>query len=125
MARRSAGCCRAKLNVAIMTDLVTAANRGIERRRSAERVERTAPQLADDIDDLGAAGYLAAHSVPIIGPEVGAALLGLLRRLETLLKVYPPPDTVEVYRLALYFVVQVAAEHQKAFCARLDELLDD
>ena len=38
---------------------------------------------------------------------------------------YPLPPTVEVYRLALHLVLQVAAEHQRAFCAKLEEALGE
>jgi hypothetical protein len=81
------------------------------------------PALVNDIDETGAGGFLAAHHVPIIGPEIGMNLIRVVRRLEVVQQVYPPPPTVEVYRLCLHLLLQVAAEHQRAFCARLEQAL--
>jgi hypothetical protein len=67
----------------------------------------------------------AAHHVPIIGPDMGIELIKVVKRLEIVHGVYPLPPTVEVYRLALHLVLQVAAEHQRAFCAKLEEALGE
>ena len=81
------------------------------------------PGLVDDIDAEGAGGFLAAHHVPIISPDIGIELIKVVKRLETVQQVYPLPPTVDVYRLALHLVLQVAAEHQRAFCERLEQAL--
>jgi hypothetical protein len=81
------------------------------------------PGLVNDIDETGAGGFLAAHHVPIIGPDMGIELIKVVKRLEVVQQVYPLPPTVEVYRLALHLVLQVAAEHQRAFCAKLEQAL--
>lgn len=80
--------------------------------------------LVNDIDEEGAGAFLAAHNVPIVAPEIGTALIGIVKRIEVVRQVYPLPPTVEVYRLALHLVLQVAAEHQRAFCVRLERMLD-
>ena len=79
------------------------------------------PGLVDDIDAEGAGGFLAAHHVPIISPDIGIELIKVVKRLEVVQQVYPLPPTVEVYRLALHLVLQVAAEHQRAFCEKLEQ----
>ena len=81
------------------------------------------PGLVDDIDAEGAGGFLAAHYVPIISPDIGIELIKVVKRLEIVQQVYPLPPTVDVYRLALHLVLQVAAEHQRAFCERLEQAL--
>lgn len=81
------------------------------------------PGLVDDIDEKGAGDFLAAHHVPIIGPDIGTEVIKVVKRLEAVSQVYPLPPTVEVYRLALHLVLQVAAEHQRAFCAKLERVL--
>jgi hypothetical protein len=84
---------------------------------------QASPGLVDDIDAEGAGGFLAAHHVPIISPDIGIELIKVVKRLETVQQVYPLPPTVDVYRLALHLVLQVAAEHQRAFCERLEQAL--
>ena len=81
------------------------------------------PGLVDDIDAEGAGGFLAAHYVPIISPDIGIELIKIVKRLEIVQQVYPLPPTVDVYRLALHLVLQVAAEHQRAFCEKLEQAL--
>ena len=81
------------------------------------------PGLVDDIDGTGAGDFLAAHHVPIISPDIGIELIKVVKRLETVQQVYPLPPTVDVYRLALHLVLQVAADHQRAFCTKLDQAL--
>ena len=83
----------------------------------------TEPGLVNDIDEKGAGGFLAAHHVPIISPDIGVELIRVVKRLEVVEKVYPLPPTVDVYRLALHLVLQVAAEHQGAFCTKLERVL--
>src|ERR1035441_3005292 len=90
-----------------------------------EQPTQAVPGLVDDIDAEGAGGFLAAHHVPIISPDIGIELIKVVKRLEVVQQVYPLPPTVEVYRLALHLVLQVAAEHQRAFCAKLEEALGD
>src|ERR1022692_2443280 len=81
------------------------------------------PGLVNDIDGTGAGDFLAAHHVPIISPDIGIELIKVVKRLEVVQQVYPLPPTVDVYRLALHLVLQVAAEHQRAFCERLEQAL--
>jgi hypothetical protein len=81
------------------------------------------PGLVNDIDEKGAGIFLAADHVPIIGPEMGAELIKIVKRLEAVRPVYSLPPTVDVYRLALHLILQVAAEHQRAFCAKLEREL--
>jgi hypothetical protein len=81
------------------------------------------PGLVDDIDAEGAGDFLAAHHVPIISPDIGIELIKVVKRLEIVQQVYPLPPTVDVYRLALHLVLQVAAEHQHAFCEKLEQAL--
>ena len=117
-----------ELNDAKFADLISAANRGTGRQGPAHAPPTAAealPGLVNDIDETGAGGFLAAHHVPIIGPEMGLELIKVVKRLEVVHGVYPLPPTVEVYRLALHLVLQVAAEHQRAFCAKLEEALGD
>lgn len=85
--------------------------------------DQAIPGLVNDIDEKGAGDFLASHHVPIIGPEMGMALINVVKRLEVVQKVYPLPPTVDVYRLALHLVLQVAAEHQRAFCTKLEQAL--
>jgi hypothetical protein len=63
--------------------------------------------------------------VPIVSPDIGVELIKIVKRLDIVAQVYPLPPTVEVYRLALYLLLQVAAEHQRAFCAKLEEALGE
>ena len=111
------------LNAARLTDLMSAANRGIGRQGPGPGPApvQAIPGLVNDIDETGAGGFLAAHHVPIIGPDMGIELIKVVKRLEVVHGVYPLPPTVEVYRFALHLVLQVAAEHQRAFCAKLEE----
>ena len=115
------------LNVARLTDLMSAANRGIGRQGPGPgpAPAQAIPGLVNDIDETGAGGFLAAHHVPIIGPDMGIELIKVVKRLEVVHGVYPLPPTVEVYRLALHLVLQVAVEHQRAFCAKLEEALGE
>src|ERR1035441_1550345 len=99
------------LNAARLTDLMSAANRGIGRQSPGHTPVQAIPGLVNDIDETGAGGFLAAHHVPIIGPDMGIELIKVVKRLEVVHGVYPLPPTVEVYRLALHLVLQVAAEH--------------
>ena len=62
-------------------------------------------------------------TVPIISPDIGIELIKVVKRLEVVQQVYPLPPTVDVYRLALHLVLQVAAEHQRAFCEKLEQAL--
>jgi hypothetical protein len=110
-----------ELNAARVADLISAANRGIGHQGPSP--VQAIPGLVNDIDETGAGGFLAAHHVPIIGPEMGIELIKVVKRLEVVYQVYPLPPTVEVYRLALYLVLQVAAEHQRAFCSKLEQAL--
>jgi hypothetical protein len=114
-----------ELNDARVADLISAANRGIGRQGSGPAPTQAIPGLVNDIDETGAGGFLAAHHVPIIGPEMGLEMIKVVRRLEVVQKVYPLPPTVEVYRLALHLALQVAAEHHRAFCAKLEAALDE
>src|ERR1035438_10082142 len=59
------------LNAARLTDLMSAANRGIGRQGPGPGPAPTQPipGLVSDIDETGAGGFLAAHHVPIIGPD--------------------------------------------------------
>ena len=120
-----------ELNDARVADLMSAANRGVGRQchapgpGSAPTPAQPIPGLMNDIDEIGAGGFLAAHHVPIIGPDMGIELIKVVKRLEVVHGVYPLPPTVEVYRLALHLVLQVAAEHQRAFCAKLEEALGE
>jgi hypothetical protein len=110
-----------------LTDLMSAANRGVGRQVTgpAPTPAQHIPGLVNDIDEAGAGGFLAANHVPIIGPDVGIELIKVVKRLEVVAGVYPLPPTVEIYRLALHLVLQVAAEHQRAFCAKLEEALGE
>jgi hypothetical protein len=120
-----------ELNDARLTDLMSAANRGGGREVTGPAPgpgpapAQAIPGLVNDIDETGAGGFLAAHHVPIIGPDMGIELIKVVKRLEVVHGVYPLPPTVEVYRLALHLVLQVAAEHQRAFCAKLEEALGE
>src|ERR1039458_2414528 len=116
-----------ELNDAKVADLMSAANRGIGRQGPgpAATPAQPIPGLVNDLDETGAGGFLAAHHVPIIGPDMGIELIKVVKRLEIVAGVYPLPPTVEVYRLALHLVLQVAAEHQRAFCAKLEAALGE
>jgi hypothetical protein len=116
-----------ELDDARLTDLMSAANRGVGRQGPCPGPApvQPIPGLVNDIDEAGAGGFLAAHHVPIIGPDMGIELIKVVKRLEVVHGVYPLPPTVEVYRLALHLVLQVAAEHQKAFCAKLEAALGE
>jgi hypothetical protein len=83
------------------------------------------PGLVNDIDETGAGAFLAARHVSIVSPDIGIELIKIVKRLEVVAQVYPLPPTVEVYRLALHLILQVAAEHQQAFCAKLEQALDE
>jgi hypothetical protein len=67
--------------------------------------------MVNHIDETAAAAFLAAHHVPIIGPDMGIELIKVVKRLDLVHGVYFLPPTVEVYRLVLHLVLQVAAEH--------------
>ena len=110
-----------------VADLISAANRGVGHQSPgrAPSVAQAIPGLVNDIDETAAGGFLAAHHVPIIGPEMGMELIKVAKRLDVVWTVYPLPPTVEVYRLALHLVLQVAAEHQRAFCAKLEDALGE
>src|ERR1017187_18953 len=110
-----------ELNAAKVADLISAANRGIGGQGPSPT--QAIPGLVNDIDETGAGGFLAAHHVPIISPDMGIEIIKVVKRLEVVQQVYPLPPTVEVYRLALHLVLQVAAEHQQAFCAKLEQAL--
>src|ERR1017187_7452316 len=60
-----------ELNDARLTDLMSAANRGTSRQGSGPgpAPAQAIPGLVNDIDETGAGGFLAAHHVPIIGPD--------------------------------------------------------
>ena len=90
-----------------------------------EQPRQAIPGLVNDIDEAGAGDFLAAHHVPIISPDMGIELIKVVKRLEIVQQVYPLPPTVDVYRLALHLVLQVAAEHQRAFCAKLEAALGE
>jgi hypothetical protein len=110
-----------ELNAAKFADLISAANRGIGHEGLSPTL--SIPGLVNDVDETGAGDFLASHHVPIIGPEMGIELIKVVKRLEVVGQVYPLPATVEVYRLALHLVLQVAAEHQRAFCTKLEQAL--
>ena len=110
-----------ELNAAKVADLISAANR--DTGRQGPSPTQAIPRLVNDIDESGAGGFLAAHHVPIINPDMGIEIIKVVKRLEVVQQVYPLPPTVEVYRLALHLVLQVAAEHQRAFCAKLEQAL--
>jgi hypothetical protein len=118
-----------ELNGARVADLISAANRGIARQQSGSPAPvipaPVIPGLVNDIDEAGAGAFLAARHVPIVSPDIGIELIKIVKRLEVVAQVYPLPPTVEVYRLALHLILQVAAEHQQAFCAKLEQALDE
>jgi hypothetical protein len=114
----------AGLNDAKIADLISAANRGIGHQKPASQAP-VIPGLVNDIDETGAGVFLAAHHVPIISPDIGVELIKIVRRIEVVKQVYPLPPTVEVYVLALHLILQVAAEHQRAFCAKVEEVLGE
>jgi hypothetical protein len=105
-----------------VADLIAAANRWIQRPQPASPAPGT-PGMVNDIDETGAGSFLAAHHVPIISPDIGVELIKIVKRIEVVKHVYPLPPTVEVYVLALHLLLQVATEHQRAFCAKVEELL--
>lgn len=112
-----------ELNRAKLADMISAANQGMERQDRSPA--QSIPGLVNDIDETAAGGFLAAHHVPIVSPDIGSELIKIVKRLDIVEQVYPLPPTVEVYRLALYLLLQVAAEHQRAFCAKLEEALGE
>src|ERR1039457_1491410 len=118
-----------ELNDARLTDLISAANRGTCRQGPVPgpgpAPAQAIPGLVNDLDETGAGGFLAAHHVPIVGPDMGIELIKVVKRLEVVAVVYPLPPTVEVYRLAVHLIVHVAAEHQRAFCAKLERALSE
>ena len=116
-----------ELDDARVADLISAANRGVGHQSPgrAPSAAQAITGLVNDIDETGAGAFLAAHHVPIIGPEMGMELIKVVKRLDVVGTVYPLPPTVEVYRLALHLVLQVAAEHQRAFCAKLEDALGE
>src|ERR1035438_3712881 len=57
------------LNAARLTDLMSAANRGIRRQGPGPAPVQAIPGLVNDIDETGAGGFLAAHHVPIRDPQ--------------------------------------------------------
>src|ERR1039457_6903654 len=95
-----------ELNDARVADLMSAANRGVGRQGPGPgpgpAPVQPIPGLVNDLDETGAGGFLAAHHVPIIGPDVGIELIKVVKRLEVVAVVYPLPPTVEIYRLALH-----------------------
>lgn len=111
------------LDEAKIADLISAANRGIGHQKPASQAPAI-PGLVNDIDEKGSGDFLAAHHVPIISPDIGLELIKIVRRIEVVKRVYPLP-TVEVYVLALHLILQVAAEHQRAFCAKVEEVLGE
>jgi CTP:molybdopterin cytidylyltransferase MocA len=106
-----------------VVEMISAANRGAQPQEQG--LAQTIPALVNDLDETGAATFLAAHDVPIISPDIGAELIRIVKRLEVVQEVYPLPPTLDVYRLALYLVLQVAAEHQRAFCEKLEKVLGE
>lgn len=112
------------LNQAKIADLISAANRGIGRQQPAIHAP-VIRGLVNDIDETGAGDFLAAHHVPIISPDIGLELIKIVKRIEIVKQVYPLPPTVEVYVLALHLILQVAAVHQRAFCAKVEEVLGE
>ena len=81
--------------------------------------------MIDDLAVEAAGQFLAAHHVPLVSPEMGAELIKIVKRLDVVSAVYPLPPTVGVYRLARHLILKVAADHQNAFCARLEDALGD
>lgn len=112
------------LDEAKIADLISAANRGIGHQQRASQAP-IIPGLVNDIDETGAGDFLAAHHVPIISPDIGVELIKIVKRIEVVKPVYPLPPTVEVYVLALHLILQVAAEHQRAFCTKVEEVLGE
>jgi hypothetical protein len=110
-----------ELNEARIADLISSANR--ETGRQGPGFGQSTPALVNDIDESGAGGFLAAHHVPIISPDIGVELIKIVKRIDVVKQVYPLPPTVDVYVLALHLILQVAAEHQRAFCAKVEEVL--
>src|SRR5664279_1209087 len=82
-----------ELNDAKIADLISAANRGTGRQgpgpAPGPAAAQAIPGLVDDIDEAGAGGFLAAHHVPIIGPDMGVELIKVVKRLEVVHGVYP------------------------------------
>src|ERR1022692_2911866 len=75
---------KGELNEAKVADLISAANRGTGRQDSGPgpAPAQAIPGLVNDIDETGAGGFLAAHHVPIIGPDMGIELIKVVKRLE-------------------------------------------
>src|ERR1035441_10569042 len=84
-----------ELNAAKVAALISAANRGVGFQGPSPT--EAIPGLVNDIDETGAGGFLAAHHVPIISPDIGIELIKVVKRLEVVHQVYPLPPTVEVY----------------------------
>lgn len=89
--------------------------------KSAERVIST--NVIDDIDDTDAAGFLVKHHVPFIGPDMGTEIIKIVRRLDTVGRVYPLSPTLEAYRMSLHLILQVATKHQAEFCKMMEGVL--
>src|ERR1035437_7235589 len=73
-----------ELDDARLTDLMSAANRGVGRQGPwpGPAPVQLIPGLVNDIDEAGAGRFLAAHHVPIIGPDMGIELIKVVKRLE-------------------------------------------
>src|ERR1017187_7515679 len=82
-----------ELNDARLTDLISAANRGTCRQGPVPgpgpAPAQAIPGLVNDLDETGAGGFLAAHHVPIVGPDMGIELIKVVKRLEVVHGVYP------------------------------------
>lgn len=78
-----------EFNDAMLADLVSAANRGLGRQGTGTAPAQAVPGFVNDIDETGAGAFLAAHHVPIIGPEMGMELIKVVKRLEVVHGVYP------------------------------------
>src|ERR1035438_1711667 len=76
-----------ELNAAKVADLIAAANRGIGGQGPSPI--QAIPGLVNDIDETGAGGFLAAHHVPIINPDMGIEIIKVVKRLEIVQTVYP------------------------------------
>src|ERR1017187_10115292 len=74
-----------ELNDAKVADLLAAANRGAGRQVTGPgpgpAPAQAIPGLVNDLDETGAGGFLAAHHVPIVGPDVGIELIKVVKRL--------------------------------------------
>ena len=81
--------------------------------------------IVDDIDEIGSSSFLVKHHVPFIGPDMGAEMVKIVKRLDAVSALHPLPPTVEAYRLALYLAIQIAVAHQSAFCNHMEGLLNE